>query len=356
MDEKITYKNAGVDIDAGNEAVRRIKNILAGSPRIVDGGEELGKIGGFSGVFRPFLKHMEDPLLVASTDGVGTKLLLALEHNKLDGVGRDLVAMSVNDLIVCGAMPIFFLDYIATAKLEPDQIEKIVGSINQACRESDCLLIGGECAEMPGMYAPGHTDLAGFAVGLVDRTELIDGSTVKPGDIVMGIASSGLHSNGFSLVRKVIEKAGWKCDDKLPGCSEVMIDTVMEPTKLYVNPLKILFKELGTGPNGGVKACAHITGGGLLENVHRVIPDGLGINFKKGSWDRHAIFGLIQEVAKISDEEMLRTFNCGIGMTVIVGKENAYKVEEVLGGVGEKVYRIGEIVERPMNHPPVVFV
>ncbi len=353
MTDPITSRDAGVDRDAGNEAVRRIKKILKSSPRIVNGGEELGNIGGFSGFFRPFLKGMDDPLLVASTDGVGTKLLLALENNRLEGVGQDLVAMCVNDLIVCGARPLFFLDYIATAKLQPDEIETIVGSINKACVESDCLLIGGECAEMPGMYAPGHTDLAGFAVGVVDRQKLIDGTSVQAGDIVIGIASSGLHSNGFSLVRKLIEEKGWTCDMTLPGCDNVFLDLALEPTKLYVQTLMDLIEEVGTGPDG-IKACSHITGGGLIENVPRVIPDHLGVTITAGSWHEHAIFGLIREGAQLSDDHMYRTFNCGIGLVVIVGKDVGDRVETLLQEYGETANRIGEIVARPKTQPSLI--
>jgi len=347
MSDPITYRDAGVDIDAGNEAVRRIKKMLSGSPRKVSGGEEIGGIGGFSGLFRPSLTGMTEPLLVASTDGVGTKLLLALEHNRLETIGQDLVAMCVNDVIVTGARPIIFLDYIATAKLEPDQIEIIVRSIQTACVECDCLLIGGECAEMPGMYAPGHTDLAGFAVGIVDRPKAIDGSTVKAGDAVLGLASSGLHSNGFSLVRKVIEQEGWKCDEKLAGCDTVMLDTVLEPTRLYVKPMLTLFEALGTGVKGGVKACAHITGGGLTENIPRVIPKGLGVLLKAGSWHEHAIFGLIKDAARLSSKEMYRTFNCGIGFVAVVAPKDVEVAVAVLEESGEKVFGIGEIVESP---------
>jgi phosphoribosylformylglycinamidine cyclo-ligase len=296
---------------------------------------------------------MEDPLLVASTDGVGTKLLLALEHKRLDGVGQDLVAMCVNDLIVCGARPLFFLDYIATAKLQPDEIETIVGSVNRACVESDCLLIGGECAEMPGMYAPGHTDLAGFAVGVVDRPKLIDGTEVKAGDVVLGLASSGLHSNGFSLVRKLIVEKGWQCDMTLPGCDEVFLDSVLEPTKLYVKTLMHLIGEIGTGADG-IKACAHITGGGIIENIPRVIPDNLGVVIQKGSWHEHAIFGLIREGSQLSDEELYRTFNCGIGLAIVVGKEIADHAESLLYEYGEKVSRIGEIIAKPKTHPALI--
>lgn len=339
MTDPISYKDAGVDVDAGNEAVERIKRILKDRPKKVPGGEIIGGIGGFAGCFRPILEGYKDPLLVGATDGVGTKLLIALEHNRLESIGQDLVAMCVNDLIVGGARPLFFLDYLATAKLDPDQVETIVGSIQSACEESECLLIGGECAEMPGMYAPGHTDLAGFALGIVDSGKVIDGSTVKSGDAVIGIASSGLHSNGFSLVRKVIKKFGWKMD-------ETLLDMVLTPTKLYVKPLLALYDELGTGKDGEVKAVAHITGGGLTENIPRVIPDTCAVKLNRSSWTEPGIFLRIKDAAGLPDEEMDRTFNRGIGCVVVVGSENTNKAIEVLEKAGETVYRIGEILER----------
>ena len=232
MSDPLTYRDAGVDIDAGNEAVNRIRRILAGRPRKVPGGEVVGGIGGFAGCFRPFLAGYDDPLLVAATDSVGTKILIALEHNRLVGVGQDAVAMCVNDLVVAGVRPLFFLDYIGINKIDPDQIEGIVASIQRACEESECLLIGGEIAEMPAMYAPGHTDLAGFAVGIADAGKLIDGAAVRPGDIILGLASSGLHSNGFTLVRKLVEREGWKWDETLPECDAPLLETVLRPTKL----------------------------------------------------------------------------------------------------------------------------
>ncbi|MFH1677041.1 MAG: phosphoribosylformylglycinamidine cyclo-ligase [bacterium] len=349
MDDRITYRDAGVNIDAGNEAVERIREILSGSNRRVSGCEEVGGIGGFSGAIRPFLQGYTDPLLIGSTDGVGTKLLLALEYGRLDDVGQDLVAMCVNDLVVCGARPLFFLDYIATAKLDPDEIEVIVTSVQAACEESDCLLIGGETAEMPGMYAPGHTDLAGFAVGIVDRKKIIDGHRVKPGDVVLGIASSGIHSNGFSLVRKVIERAGWLPNEVLEGCESPLIDIVLKPTKLYVRPLLKLFEELGTS----VKACAHITGGGLTENIPRVIPDTCSVILHRKSWPEPPIFGKIIGMANLPDDEADRTFNRGIGCAVVVDSKKAGKAVKVLESSGETVWKIGEIIERKKNKPPI---
>ncbi len=337
MTDPITYRDAGVDIDAGDEAVRRIKGILAGTPRKVAGGEEIGGIGGFSGLFKPYLEGMTEPLLVGSTDSVGTKILLALKHGILDGVGQDVVAMCVNDLIVCGARPIFFLDYIATNKLDPDQIEALVASIQRACEESDCLLIGGETAEMPAMYAPGHTDLAGFAIGIVDKPKVIDHSSVSAGDIVLGLASNGLHSNGFTLINKLIDLGKLSSD-------EASIKSMLAPTRLYVRSIVRLCEELGTGAEG-VKACAHITGGGLLENIARVIPDGLAAKLSRKSWKEHPLFGVVRDAAGLPDDEMDRTFNMGVGFVVVVPAANVNKAEVILGEAGEVVYRMGEITE-----------
>lgn len=343
MNEPITYKNAGVNIDAGNEAVERIKKILKSTPRSVPGGEEYGSLGGFAGLFEPNLKGMSEPLLVGSTDGVGTKLLIALEHNRLEGIGQDLVAMCVNDLIACGARPLFFLDYLATAKLDPDQVESIVGSINRACVESECLLIGGECAEMPGMYAPGHTDLAGNAIGIVDKSKVIDGSTVKAGDVILGLGSSGVHSNGFSLVRKLIEKEGWKLSEIPLGCDKTYLDIFLVPTRLYVKPIMRLIEKFGAGESG-VKALAHITGGGLIENIPRVVPSGLTTRIRRGSWEIHPIFKHLQDAGKLDENELLRTFNCGIGFVVIVADELSNEASKALIESGENVFRIGEII------------
>ena len=353
MSEKMTYRDAGVDIDAGNEAVNRIKRVLSGRPRKAPGGEVVGGIGGFAGFFRPVLTGYKDPLLVGATDSVGTKILIALEHNHLEGIGQDCVAMCVNDLVVAGVRPIFFLDYIGINKVDPDQIEAIVASIQRACEESECVLIGGEIAEMPAMYAPGHTDLAGFAVGIVDAEGVIEGRDVRPGDVVLGLASSGLHSNGFTLARKLAERDQWKWNETIPGWDAPVLDTVLRPTKLYVKPLLKLFDTIGVGKEGGVKACAHITGGGLLENIPRVIPDGCAVRLKRDSWPEHPIFKWIQEAAGLPDEEMDRTFNRGIGCAVIVAASNAEKANSVLTKAGERVYRIGEVVEREPGTPAI---
>ncbi|MCX6645560.1 MAG: phosphoribosylformylglycinamidine cyclo-ligase [bacterium] len=351
-EKKLTYRDAGVDIDAGNEAVERIKKILKSSSRIVPGGEEVGGIGGFSGLFRPKLGNYRNPLLVASTDSVGTKILIAIQHKILEGIGQDCVAMCVNDVIVGGARPLFFLDYIGTGHISPDEIEILVGSINRACEESDCLLIGGEIAEISTMYDPGQTDLAGFVVGIVDSDRVIDGHDVKPGDTLLGIASSGIHSNGFSLVRKLMEMGTWELESPLSGSEKPLIREILEPTRLYVRPLLKLIDELGAG----VKACAHITGGGLLENIIRSMPAGLGVRIDHTTWQRQLVFHLIQQTAQLPDNEMYRTFNCGIGFTVIVSPWDAERAVNILEGAGEKVYKIGEVVERRGDQPGVVII
>jgi phosphoribosylformylglycinamidine cyclo-ligase len=348
MTDPLTYRDAGVDIDAGNEAVRRIKRIVSARPRRVAGGEDVGGIGGFSALFRPHFKGYKDPLLVSSTDGVGTKLLIALEHNRMETIGQDLVGMIVNDIIVTGARPLFFLDYIATGKLDPAQIETIVASIQAACEESDCLLVGGECAEMPGMYAPGHTDLAGFGVGIVDRERVINGSMVESGDIVLGLASNGFHSNGFSLVRKVIEKAKLDLGQSIaPG--QTLLDAILKPTRLYVRPILALIEQLGDT----VKACSHITGGGLLENLPRVLPDNLAAELHRDSWKELPVFELIREKGNVPEEDMDRTFNRGIGFMVVVSEKSADAANLLLVKTGETVYKIGRIIERH-GEPKVV--
>jgi phosphoribosylformylglycinamidine cyclo-ligase len=319
----------------------------------VDGGEEVGGIGGFSGLFRPFLAGYSDPILVSSTDGVGTKLLLALEYEKLDGVGQDLVAMVVNDLVVTGARPLFFLDYIATGKLDPAQVETIIRSIQAACVESDCLLAGGETAEMPGMYAPGHTDLAGFGVGIVDRGKVIDGSGVKSGDAVLALGSSGFHSNGFSLIRKLIELRKLHLYDIGHGPNEASIDTLLKPTRLYVRPLLALYSMLGVGAKGAVKSVAHITGGGITENLARVIPKNLSAEIKRSSWEEPPVFRQVQEAAGLPDDEMDRTFNRGLGMVIVVDRAQSEEAKTLLEGLGERVYEIGAITERSPDAPPV---
>ncbi len=288
-------------------------------------------------------KRYKEPVLVSGTDGVGTKLKLAFEWNMHDTVGIDLVAMSVNDVLVQGAEPLFFLDYFACGKLDVDTAAAVVGGIAKGCELSGCALIGGETAEMPGMYPAGEYDLAGFAVGAVEKSKILTGQNVKAGDVVLGLASSGVHSNGFSLVRKCIERAGANAPETLDG--KPFKQALMEPTRLYVlNVLTVLGKHPTTaGASSGIKALAHITGGGLLENIPRVLPDGLSAHLKKGSWPQTELFAWLQNTAGIDDTEMNRTFNNGIGMVVVVDATEAESCAATLRALGEQVYTIGTI-------------
>ena len=337
----LSYKDAGVDIDAGDALVERIKPLAKRTLR--DG--VLAGIGGFGALFE-VPKRYREPVLVSGTDGVGTKLKLAFEWNMPDGVGIDLVAMSVNDVLVQGAEPLFFLDYFACGKLDVDTAARVVGGIARGCELSGCALIGGETAEMPGMYPPGEYDLAGFAVGVVEKSKILGGQDVAAGDVVLGLASSGVHSNGFSLVRKCIERAGASLPAQLDG--KPFRDAVMEPTRLYVKPV---LAALAQHP---VRALAHITGGGLLENIPRVLPDGLAAHLRAGSWPRSELFAWLQKTAGIDDREMNRTFNNGIGMVVVVPREHARATVETLQAQGESVHEIGVIAPRGQGEAVVV--
>ncbi len=334
----LSYKDAGVDIDAGDTLVERIKPLAKKTLR--EG--VLAGIGGFGALFE-VPKRYREPVLVSGTDGVGTKLKLAFEWGMHNTVGIDLVAMSVNDVLVQGAEPLFFLDYFACGKLDVDTATAVVGGIARGCEESGCALIGGETAEMPGMYPPGEYDLAGFAVGVVEKSRILTGADVKAGDVVLGLASSGVHSNGFSLVRKCIERAG----DALPATldGKPFRQTVMEPTRLYV---KSVLAALAQHP---IKALAHITGGGLLENIPRVLPEGLAAQLQKGSWPPSELFSWLQQTARIDDTEMNRTFNNGIGMVVILDAAHAPDCAQTLRAHGETVYTIGQIVPRGASVP-----
>ena len=339
----LSYKDAGVDIDAGDALVERIKPLARKTMR--EG--VLAGIGGFGALFE-VPKRYQEPVLVSGTDGVGTKLKLAFEWNLHDTVGIDLVAMSVNDVLVQGAEPLFFLDYFACGKLDVDTAAAVVGGIARGCELSGCALIGGETAEMPGMYPAGEYDLAGFAVGVVEKSKILNGQDVAAGDVVLGLSSSGVHSNGFSLVRKCIERAGANLPATLDG--KPFRQAVMEPTRLYVKPVLAALAahphaKDGASP-GGIKALAHITGGGLLENIPRVLPDGLGARLTQGSWPRSELFAWLQQTAGIDDIEMNRTFNNGIGMVVVVAPEQADAVAATLRAQGETVQRIGSIVPR----------
>jgi phosphoribosylformylglycinamidine cyclo-ligase len=337
----LSYKDAGVDIDAGDALVDRIKPLAKKTLR--EG--VLAGIGGFGALFE-VPKRYKEPVLVSGTDGVGTKLKLAFEWNMHDTVGIDLVAMSVNDVLVQGAEPLFFLDYFACGKLDVDTAAAVVGGIARGCELSGCALIGGETAEMPGMYPAGEYDLAGFAVGAVEKSKILTGQNVKPGDVVLGLASAGVHSNGFSLVRKVIERAGAELPATLDG--KPFREAVMEPTHLYVKPV---LEALGKHP---IKALAHITGGGLLENIPRVLPEGTAAHLKKGSWPQTELFAWLQKVAGIDDIEMNRTFNNGIGMVVVIAADEAEACAATLRGLGETVFEIGRIAERGAGAAVVV--
>ena len=326
----LSYKDAGVDIDAGDALVERIKPLAKKTMR--EG--VLAGIGGFGALFE-VPKRYKEPVLVSGTDGVGTKLRLAFEWGMHDTVGIDLVAMSVNDVLVQGAEPLFFLDYFACGKLNVDTAAAVVGGIARGCELSGCALIGGETAEMPGMYPEGEYDLAGFAVGAVEKSKILTGQDITPGDVVLGLASSGAHSNGFSLVRKCIERAGSDLPATLDG--KPFKQALMEPTRLYV---KNVLAALALHP---IKALAHITGGGLLENIPRVLPGGMAAHLKKGSWPQTELFAWLQQTAAISDFEMNRTFNNGIGMVVVVDVANAHATAQTLRSLGETVYEMGVI-------------
>jgi len=339
----ISYKDAGVDIIAGDALVERIKPLAKKTMR--EG--VLAGIGGFGALFE-VPKRYQEPVLVSGTDGVGTKLKLAFEWNMHDTVGIDLVAMSVNDVLVQGAEPLFFLDYFACGKLDVDTAAAVVGGIAKGCELSGCALIGGETAEMPGMYPAGEYDLAGFAVGAVEKSKILTGQDVKPGDVVLGLASHGVHSNGFSLVRKCIERA--ESQGTVPATldGQPFKQAIMAPTRLYV---KNVLAALAQHP---IKALAHITGGGLLENIPRVLPEGTAAQLVKGSWPQSELFAWLQATAGIDDIEMNRTFNNGIGMVVVVAAEAAAVTAATLRELGESVYEIGRIAEQGAGEQVVV--
>jgi phosphoribosylformylglycinamidine cyclo-ligase len=336
------YRDAGVDIDAGDALVEAIKPLAKATARP---GTEAG-LGGFGALFDLKAAGYKDPILVATTDGVGTKLKIAIETGRHDTVGIDLVAMCVNDLVVQGAEPLFFLDYFATGKLDVAAGRAIVAGIARACGEVGCALVGGETAEMPGMYAKGDYDLAGFAVGAVERGQALDGSTVAVGDIVLGLESSGLHSNGFSLVRRVVETAGLSYAAPAPFAPGTSLgDALLTPTRLYVRGCRAALAA------GGVKAFAHITGGGLIENIPRVLPDSMAAELDARLWPLPPLFRWLAETAHIARDEMARTFNCGIGMVAVVAPAAVEHVTAALAGTGERVHPIGRIVSRAGDAP-----
>jgi phosphoribosylformylglycinamidine cyclo-ligase len=339
----LSYRDAGVDIDAGDALVDRIKPFAKKTMRP----EVLGGIGGFGALFQLSGKYKE-PVLVSGTDGVGTKLKLAFELNKHDTVGQDLVAMSVNDILVQGAEPLFFLDYFACGKLDVDTAAAVVQGIARGCELAGCALIGGETAEMPGMYPEGEYDLAGFAVGAVEKAEIIDGSRIRPGDAVLGLVSSGAHSNGYSLLRKIIELARPDLDADFNG--RPLREVILEPTRIYVKSLLALLQ----AKPGVVKGMAHITGGGLTENVPRILGEGLTALIDAGAWDMPPLFRWLQEAGNVDAQEMYRVFNCGIGMVVVVAAEDAEAAIAQLQSTGEAVRVIGRIAERQAGQAPTV--
>ncbi len=333
----LSYKDAGVDIDAGEALVARIKSVAKATSRP----EVMGGLGGFGALCR-IPTGYKSPLLVSGTDGVGTKLKLALQLNRHETIGQDLVAMCVNDLLVCGAEPLFFLDYYATGKLDVDTAATVIKGIGDGCQLSNCALIGGETAEMPGMYQDEDYDLAGFCVGVVEESEVITGENVQAGDVLLALASSGAHSNGYSLIRKVIEVTGADvANESLDG--KPLADALMAPTRIYVKSVNALQKSLG---NANIHAMAHITGGGLTENLPRVLPDNLAAKIDTTSWQLPSLFQWLQKGGNIDTLEMYRTFNCGVGFILVLPKAKAEEAMAQLQASGETVWQIGEIVSR----------
>lgn len=331
------YKKAGVDIAAGNEAVERMKKHVKRTFRP----EVMTDLGGFGALFGLNKDKYTEPVLVSGTDGVGTKLKIAFAMDKHDTIGIDAVAMCVNDIVVQGAEPLFFLDYLACDKVVPEKIEAIVAGIAEGCSQSGCALIGGETAEMPGMYSEGEYDIAGFTVGVVDKSKIVNGSRIAPGDTVIGLASSGVHSNGFSLVRKLLlEEAGYALTDKLPELDgEVLGDVLLTPTKLYVKPVLSLLEQVD------VKGMAHITGGGFIENIPRVLPEGVDVEIAYGSWPILPIFDLLQKQGNVSPRDMFTTFNMGIGLVIVVAEDQVEQAIAALQQAGETPYVIGKATE-----------
>jgi phosphoribosylformylglycinamidine cyclo-ligase len=330
----LTYRDAGVDIDAGDELVRRIKP-LAERTRIA---EQLGGIGGFAGLCG-LPTGMKEPVLVSGTDGVGTKLKVAFLANRHDTVGIDLVAMCVNDVATTGARPLFFLDYFATGKLDVDQAEQVVKGIAEGCAQAGCSLLGGETAELPGFYGGGEYDLAGFAVGVVEKSAIIDGSRVQVGDVVLGVSSSGLHSNGYSLARKaLLERGGLDLAAVHPKLGEPLADALLRPTRIYVKAIQAAIAA------GSVRSLCHVTGGGLPENLPRVLPPGVAVEIDTRAFARPAIFDLIQELSGADEAEMYRTFNMGLGLVLCVAPEDAGAIADAIAAAGETVQRVGKVV------------
>ena len=334
--EKMTYRDAGVDIDAGNESVSLIKDSVRATYRP----EVLGDLGGFGGLFALRAKDYREPVLVSGTDGVGTKLRLAFLLHRHDTIGQDAVAMCVNDILVQGAEPLFFLDYLAVGKLEPTQVADVVSGVARACKESGCALIGGETAEMAGFYPVGEYDIAGFAVGVVERERLITSARVKVGDVLLGLPSSGVHSNGYSLVRKIVfEHKGFRGDEYMEELGRSIGEELLTPTRLYPQVCLPLIREFD------LHGMVHITGGGFYENIPRALPEGMGAEVNAAAWEMPAVFRLLQEWGNVDWAEMYRTFNMGIGMVLIASEEEAARIEARLDAQHEAVFRIGRVTE-----------
>ncbi len=334
--EKMTYRDAGVDIDAGNESVSLIKDSVRATYRP----EVLGDLGGFGGLFALRAQDYREPVLVSGTDGVGTKLRLAFLLNRHDTIGQDAVAMCVNDILVQGAEPLFFLDYLAVGKLEPTQVADVVSGVARACKESGCALIGGETAEMAGFYPVGEYDIAGFAVGVVERERLITSARVKAGDVLLGLPSSGVHSNGYSLVRKIVfEHKGFHGDEYMEELGRTIGEELLTPTRLYPQVCLPLIRDFD------LHGMVHITGGGFYENIPRALPEGMGAEVNAAAWEMPAVFRLLQEWGNVDWAEMYRTFNMGIGMVLIASEEEAARIEARLDAQHEAVFRIGRVTE-----------
>ncbi len=339
--ETVSYRDAGVDIDAGNALVQAIKPLVKATRR--PGAD--ADLGGFGGLFDLKAAGFRDPVLVATNDGVGTKLKIAIDTGLHDTIGIDLVAMCVNDLVVQGAEPLFFLDYFATGKLDVENARRVIGGIAAGCKESGSALIGGETAEMPGMYAAQDYDLAGFSVGAVERSEILPRADIASGDVLIGLPSSGVHSNGYSLVRKLVERSGLAWDQPAPfAAGQTLAEALLVPTRIYVKPVLAALKATGGGgASGTIKGLSHITGGGLSENIPRVMPNGLAAHVDLASFTTPAVFGWLSRAGNLDDTEMLRTFNCGIGMIVIADAARAADVVAALAAAGEKPAIIGSV-------------
>jgi phosphoribosylformylglycinamidine cyclo-ligase len=340
----LTYRDAGVDIDAGDRLVENIKPFARKTLRK----GVLAGIGGFGALFQIASKQYREPVLVSGTDGVGTKLKFAFELDRHASIGIDLVAMSVNDILTLGAEPLFFLDYYACGRLDVATATEVVKGIARGCEQAGCALLGGETAEMPGMYPAGEYDLAGFAVGIVEKRRIIDGSGIAEGDAVLGLASSGAHSNGYSLIRKIISASGADLSAKLGG--RPLADAILEPTRIYVKPVLKLARSVR------IRGLAHITGGGIVDNVPRVLPPRLAARIDRSAWKMPPLFHWLREKGRIEDDEFFRVFNCGIGMVVVVRDADAVKALRLLKAAGETAWRIGRIVRRGRNDPQVVMV